>query len=312
MKAPNTPQHEATRLNALRSLNILDTPAEERFDRLTRLVKRMFDVPIALISLVDENRQWFKSSVGLNINETSREISFCGHTILGNEVLIIEDTTQDVRFADNPLVLREPCIRFYAGCPLRFTDGSRLGTLCIIDTSPRTLDEGEIKALMDLAGLAEHELVAIELAVVDNLTRLANRRGFISIAQKCLDICARQKNPAALITFNINNLKSISENFGQFDRDRALMTFADQMRNTFRESDVFAHLDDSEFVVLVSNTSSSVVEEIIFRFRQSLEQYNKKTNRGHMISFDDEVVIIKHKHEQSIEMLLNRKNKLLH
>ena len=132
MKAPDTPQHEATRLIALRSLRILDTPAEERFDRLTRLAKRIFDAPIALISLVDENRQWFKSSVGLSINETSREISFCGHTILGNEVLIINDTTQDVRFADNPLVLREPCIRFYAGCPLRFVDGSRLGTLSLL------------------------------------------------------------------------------------------------------------------------------------------------------------------------------------
>lgn len=312
MKAPNTPQHEATRLNALRSLNILDTPAEERFDRVTRLAKRMFDVPIVLISLVDENRQWFKSSIGLNINETSREISFCGHTILGNEVLIIDDTTQDVRFADNPLVLREPYIRFYAGCPLRFVDGSRLGTLCIIDTSPRTLDEGETRALMDLAGLAENELVAIELAVLDNLTRLSNRRGFITIAQKCLDICARQEIPASLILFDINNLESINENFGHFEGDRALISFADQMRNTFRDSDVFAHMDDGKFVVLITNTSSGVMEEIILRFRRSVEQHNIKTNRGYMISFHDEIVAISPEKKYSVEMLLNRKNTLMH
>lgn len=114
MKSPETPRDEETRLKRLRSLGILDTAPEERFDRLTRLAKRMFGVPIALVSLVDENRQWFKSCVGLEASETPRDVSFCGHAILCNEIFIIADATLDERFADNPLVLNEPKIRFYS------------------------------------------------------------------------------------------------------------------------------------------------------------------------------------------------------
>ena len=144
MKKPDTPKNEKSRLYALRSLNVLDTPTEERFERLTRLAKRMFDVPIALVTLVDENRQWFKSHVGLNMTETPRDISFCGHAILGNDIFIIPDTIKDERFSDNPLVLNKPYIRFYAGCPLRYLDGSILGTLCIIDTKPRDLNAEDL------------------------------------------------------------------------------------------------------------------------------------------------------------------------
>ena len=115
MKAPETPADEAKRLATLRALGVLDTAAEERFDRLTRMAKRLFRVPIALVSLVDENRQWFKSCMGLATNETSRDISFCGHAILGDDIFIIPDTLADARFADNPLVVGEPYIRFYAG-----------------------------------------------------------------------------------------------------------------------------------------------------------------------------------------------------
>ena len=138
MKSPSAPQDEQIRLDTLHSFNILDTEHEERFDRLTRMAKRLFGVPIALVSLVDESRQWFKSCFGLSISETSRDISFCGHTILGNDMFIIPDTSLDERFADNPLVLNEPYIRFYAGYPLIAPNGSKLGTLCIIDTKPRS------------------------------------------------------------------------------------------------------------------------------------------------------------------------------
>jgi GAF domain-containing protein len=137
MIEPETPANEQVRLDSLQSLDILDSPAEERFDRLTRLAKRIFDVPIALVSIVDQNRQWFKSCVGLDVSETPRDISFCGHAILGNEVFVVTDTAEDPRFDDNPLVVNDPFIRFYAGCPLKYTDGSMLGTLCIIDTRPR-------------------------------------------------------------------------------------------------------------------------------------------------------------------------------
>src|SRR5690242_11997132 len=136
MQAPAKPKDEEQRLETLRALNILDTVPEERYDRLTRLAKRLFDVPIALVSIIDEDRQWFKSSMGVDAKETSREISFCGHAILGDEILEVPDATKDERFNDNPLVIENPNIRFYAGCPLAVANGSKIGTLCLIDDHP--------------------------------------------------------------------------------------------------------------------------------------------------------------------------------
>ena len=312
MKKPDTPHDEETRLRTLRSLNILDTPAEERFDRLTRLAKRMFGVPIALVSLVDENRQWFKSCVGLSASETPRDISFCGHAILGNEIFIIPDATKDERFADNPLVLNEPNIRFYAGCPLRYLDGSKLGTLCIIDTAPRSLGEEDLEAFKDLAELAERELVAVQLATLDDLTRISNRRGFALLAQNSLNICARQGVPASLVFFDLNGFKLINDKFGHAEGDRALTAFADQMRSTFRDSDVFARLGGDEFVVLLTNTATELAADIIARFRQSVDAYNQAAERGYDISFSDGIVTVEGDQTRSIEALLSRADSLMY
>ena len=158
MQAPDFPQDEQRRLQALHDLKLLDTLPEERFDRLTRLARHMFDVSIALVSLVDAQRQWFKSRQGLDACETGRDISFCGHAILDESVFLVSDATQDPRFADNPLVTGDPGIRFYAGAPLRDVNGYRLGTLCIIDNKPRSLRESEIAALRDLADCVESEI----------------------------------------------------------------------------------------------------------------------------------------------------------
>lgn len=119
MIEPNIPNNEAERLKSLQALNILDTSAEERFDRIIKIAVGLFKVPIALISLVDEHRQWFKSCFGLGLNETPRNISFCNYAIQEDTIFLVEDALQDPRFQDNPLVTGEPFIRFYAGCPLK-------------------------------------------------------------------------------------------------------------------------------------------------------------------------------------------------
>jgi len=163
MLTPSLPIDEASRLEALYSLNLLDTPPEERFDRITRLATQILKVPIALVSLIDSNRQWFKSCQGLEATETERSVSFCAHAILDDSLFIIPDTHLDERFADNPLVTGTPHVRFYAGQPLFGPDRHRVGTLCIIDVYPRHLNDKALTVIRDLAAWAEQELNSMEL-----------------------------------------------------------------------------------------------------------------------------------------------------
>ena len=152
------PADEAERLRELHDLLLLDTPPEERFDRVVRFAAEQLEMPIALVSLVDAHRQWFKARVGLSATETDRDISFCGHAILNPELFVVEDARLDPRFADNPLVTGAPHIRFYAGAPLRGPAGHAVGTLCVLDTVPRTLSALERSILEALRGLVNEAL----------------------------------------------------------------------------------------------------------------------------------------------------------
>ncbi|WP_145142213.1 GAF domain-containing protein [Pseudomonas duriflava] len=159
MKTAPLPENEQERLDRLHSLGLLDTQQEERFDRFVRLAMALCDVPIAAVSLVDANRQWFKGCTGLGVSETSRDISFCGHAILEKRVLYIPDAKADPRFADNLLVTGEPFIRFYAGCPIFTPDDKAIGTLCIIDKRPRALSADQLLRFRDLADCLQREIV---------------------------------------------------------------------------------------------------------------------------------------------------------
>ncbi len=157
MKAPK-PKNEVKRIQVLWQYDVLDTAPEQVFDDFTTLAALICGAPISLISLVDENRQWFKSKFGVNIAETSRDVSMCAHAILQNELLIVPDATKDRRFKDNPLVVSAPKIRFYAGAPLVSPNGLALGTLCVIDQVPRQLTETQKQALRVLARMVMTQL----------------------------------------------------------------------------------------------------------------------------------------------------------
>ncbi|SAK65390.1 diguanylate cyclase [Caballeronia hypogeia] len=285
MLAAPIPENEPARLATLRTLRILDTPAEERFDRLTRLARRLFDVPIALVSLIDENRQWFKSCAGLGVQETTRDISFCGHAIMHEDVFMIPDARADVRFHDNPLVTGDPGIRFYAGQPLTVPNGTKLGTLCLIDTRPRELDAEQRGLLRDLAHIAEQEIAAIELATVDELTLIANRRGFEALAQHALNVCKRMSRDATLLFFDLDDFKRINDTFGHAEGDRALKTFAAALRDALRESDVIGRLGGDEFVALLTDAREDETRRALERLRDALAEFDAESARGYRIRF---------------------------
>lgn len=276
MIAPDRPADERRRLATLRALGLLDSPAEERFDRITRLAQRLFDVPTVLVSLIDEDRQWFKSSQGTEVAETSREVSFCGHAILGTGVMQVADARLDPRFTDNPLVAGDPRIRFYAGCPIAAPDGSKIGTLCLIDSEPRVLSGGDEQALADLAELVEREIAAIQLALDDELTGLSNRRGFLLMADKVLDVCRRQGVAAALVFADLDNLKLINDRFGHEEGDRAIREMAAILTLTLRSSDVLGRVGGDEFCALLSGKSTG--EDAVERVQFSLARRNAQSS----------------------------------
>lgn len=285
MHAPPLPPDESRRIETLRALNILDTAPEERFDRLTRLAKRLFNVPIALVSLVDTDRQWFKSCMGLAATETTRDVSFCGHTILDDDTLVVADAALDPRFADNPLVTGPPGIRFYAGCPLRAANGSKLGTLCVIDTAPRSFGADDLALLRDLAHMAEQELAAVQLASMDELTLLSNRRGFERLAQQALNMCRRMGKPAAMLYVDLDLFKQVNDRFGHAEGDRALADFARLLRETFREVDVIGRLGGDEFAVLVTNADEHTLAEPLARLSAAVHAHNSDAARGYALRY---------------------------
>ncbi|MDH3435275.1 MAG: sensor domain-containing diguanylate cyclase, partial [Gammaproteobacteria bacterium] len=242
MLKPPLPLDETARLLSLHSLRILDTPAEDRFDRITRMAKRFFDVEICLISLVDAQRQWFKSKQGLDACETDREISFCGHAILSEDVFVVNDASKDVRFADNPLVTAAPSIRFYAGCPIHGADGYRIGTLCLIDSRPRDFSASDNETLRDLTSLVEDELKVASQVTVDDLTQIANRRGFHQIANHMMSLCRRTGTDIELAFFDLDGFKEVNDSYGHAAGDELLRHFAKLLIKCFRTADVIGRL----------------------------------------------------------------------
>ena len=186
MIPPSLPPDEPRRLRALQRLHLLDTPAEERFDRIVRTAARMFRVPITLVTLVDESRQWFKARVGLAVGSTARDVSFCGHAILSPRTFVVRDALEDERFFDNPLVTGEPHVRFYAGQTLHAADGSPVGTLCLIDREARDFTEEERLQLQDLAAWVELELNALTIQEAREALEQQERFFDLSVDMLCI------------------------------------------------------------------------------------------------------------------------------
>lgn len=307
------PANEQARLNILHSLDIADSAPEERFDRITRLARRLFDAPIALVSLLDAEQHRVKSAAGLESDENAVQgMSFSAHTLLQDDPLIVPDTTLDERFRDNAMVTDVPFIRFYAGCPLILNDGSKLGTLCLFDRRPRNFDEQDLTLLRDLGRTTAQEIAALRRGTVDELTGLSNRRGFEALAQHALNLSRRLERPACMFCFDLNNFKRINIHYGRAEGDRALMTFARLLLEQFRDSDVVGRLGEDDFAVLLTNTVTADTTSTLTRFKHAVTQHNLESNLPYSLDYSLGAVEYDAEMHHSVGELLQEADTLLH
>lgn len=298
------PADESERLAEVISLALLDGDAEERFDRVTRLARRIFDVDVALVTLLDSDRNWFLSKDGTDLSESPRDVSFCGHAIHSDDVFHVSDASADPRFADNPLVVDDPTIRFYAGQPIRGPRGSRLGTLCVIGTRPRELDPIERETLRDLAGVIEDEIASTRAGTTDDLTGLTNRRGFELVAHKLLEVCRRTGRNAALLFIDLDDLKIVNDTFGHGAGDRALIQFSQVLADTYRASDVVARLGGDEFAVLVTGTE--VPDAAVDKLHTALAEWNATATEPYALAASVGTATFVPDSDDALETLLRR------
>lgn len=263
-------ENEAARLAALRRYNILDTPTEESFDRVTRIVRSALQVPIAVVSLVDEDRQWFKSKQGLDTAETPRDISFCTHAIQHDAPFVVEDAHLDDRFAGNPLVTGDSNISFYAGVPLKTPDGYNIGTLCAIDTAPRELNSTELAILQDLARLVIDSLELRHIAMVDGLTGAHTRRSFDILLEREMYRADRYKKALSLIMLDLDHFKAVNDKYGHPAGDAVLRSVAKTCGTALRDSDIFARLGGEEFGILLPESNLTDAAELAERLRMNI------------------------------------------
>ncbi len=269
MIEPSLSPDEPKRLEALKQTRLVGSPLDERFERITRLAQRLLHTPIAAISLLAADRQWFKSIQGLCVTQTSRAVSFCGHTILQDDVMVVPDAKKDERFADNPLVIGDPNIAFYAGAPIRSADGSNIASLCVIDREPREFSYDDAQILRDLAMLAEQEFkAAMEEAAqrelmdevdsvrresqVDGLTRVWNRKSIFSLLSSELSRAERAKRGLGVIMSDIDHFKKINDTYGHAAGDEVLRQAAKRMLGAIREGDALGRYGGEEFMLVLT------------------------------------------------------------
>jgi diguanylate cyclase (GGDEF)-like protein len=275
---PTAAKHpeEKRRLSALHALKILDTDPEERFDRITRLAQRLFDTQMSAVTLIDENRQWFKSEVGLGEKENGLKDSFCAHAILGApEPMVVGDARDDPRLADNPMVLQDPNLRFYAGQPIAAPGGEPLGTLCVFDDRARDVTDFDAVVLGELAAMVEAEIASLSLAIGDDLTGLSNRRGFEMLGERLIVAARRLELPVSAIYADLDNMKPINDTFGHDAGDRALVETAEALAASMRASDLIARLGGDEFCAVLIGAAASAAPALIDRVQEHVADRNR-------------------------------------
>lgn len=267
------PTNEAQRLRAVRSYDILDTPPEVDFDTLTRVAANALNTPAAVIGLMDSDRLWFKSQLGLGVPQLDRQIAFCAHAIMRpDEPLVVEDLRQDPRFQENPLVTQAPHLCFYAGAPLIDRHGYALGTIAVVDTQPRVVTEAQLDLLRDLSSLV---ITALEsrhrasqlghLAMTDHLTGLANRAQFERTLNSEMAHAQRTGESFTVFYMDLDDFKEVNDTLGHAAGDEVLSEVARRMTSQVRTEDLLVRLGGDEFGIFMRQSVEESVESLAKR-----------------------------------------------
>lgn len=277
MQKPCIPENEERRLAEVYNLNILDSPREVYFENITRILQNIFDVDIVAISIIDSDRQWFKAIRGANLKETPRELSLCAHAILDKNLFIINDTLQDERFHDHPLVTGDPKIRFYAGCPLFTKNGLGIGSLCLINKAPREIDAMQQSILSDFGRFVEDllndsvlksnnkainkQLEVIKKDFTDEQNMLLSRESFINYFNHLRHINSNNYHNNTLSKYSnfylaiveITNIQSVNNIKDSKFKNIVLETIIDQIIKNLSGSDIIANYDKDKYLLVIDN-----------------------------------------------------------
>ena len=290
------PNDQQLRLAAIRHLDILDTPPDGAFDRLTQLAGRMFKVPIAIVTVVDADRIWFKSKLGLDVDEVPLSPGLCASCIMQDDVMVLHDAKQDAVALTNPLVAGEFGLRFYAGAPLKTSDGVNIGTFCLIDRKPRDFTEDERASLSDMAAIVmdamEHRLAGRRLllqnlrvveaaqkqANTDAMTGLGNRRALESVISRIEDVIrADGALDMMAVVVDLDGLKQINDRRGHAAGDFLIVAFGAALQNALRAEDHIYRIGGDEFAILSPVSSEPDLEQLRARIMAVIEEVRLTT-----------------------------------
>lgn len=262
---------ERGRQCALDQLDILDTGPEPEFDKITDLVRAVFGVPVAAVSLIDRDRQWFKSIRGIHACETSRRVAFCDHTIRSQEVLRVADASVHPQFRDNPLVTGAPGIRAYIGAPLVTADGYAIGALCAVDYQPRSFTDEQARVLVSFADLVMNQLELRRMATVDLLTGLATRRAFVDAMDSAIHECGKTARQMSLICLDLDRFKSINDTFGHQAGDAVLGAVGQVIASASPGTAFAGRIGGEELAILLFGADEKEAARFAEQLRKAIE-----------------------------------------
>lgn len=261
---------EPGRQRALDRLEVVGSNAETPFERIVDLVKTTLNAPICAVSLIDNDRQWFKAFRGLEVDQTPRDIAFCDHAIRAEEPFVIENAAEDPRFAENPLVLGDPFIRAYLGIPLKMPDGYIVGTLCVIYQEPKAFSGHEIAILQSFAGLVVGELELRTIAFTDGLTNLLSRKAWSDRVEAEIDRATRHSNALTVLMVDLDHFKKVNDTYGHDVGDLVLKKTTEEINQALRKHDLAGRLGGEEFAVCLIEASEESGAAVAERIRQQI------------------------------------------